>query len=149
MLEIDILFDGTQLCRSDNFKNNVPQMNPDPWDELPLPSQHPPFISLRPWKPWNTREPASSSCTSVIHEADKIERLWKWGHIWFWQTSRCHSSSCICHFICITPRGLFIHICPNHTQFHITIGFFLFPAMTDPILWIHADNLHYPQCHFL
>lgn len=105
-----------------------------------LPPAHLPFISLRPWELRNTPEPASSSCTWGIHEADKIVTLWKPGHIWFWQMSLCHLY--ICHFICITQRGLFIHIVPNHNQFHITIGFFPLPLVTHPILWIHVDNLH-------
>lgn len=60
--------------------------------------------------------------------AHKIKTLWKWGHIWLWQMSPCHSTSCIYHFICITPRGLYIHVGLNHTQFQITIGFLSRPS---------------------
>lgn len=111
---------------------------------MPAPSIHLPASLINPP---NTPEPASSSCTSGIHKADKIETLWKWGHIWFWQTSPCHSFSCVCHFICITLRGLFIHIGPNHILFHTTIRLFQLQAMTHPILRIHVDNLHCCPLH--
>jgi len=70
-----------------------------------------------------------------------IETLWKWGHIWFWLTSPCHSSSCICHFIGITPKSFSVpcyRISP-------------LPAITHPMLWIHVDNLHWrpPHHHIL
>lgn len=98
---------------------------------------HPSSILL-PFVLENPKTPQSQPAVPVplgSNEADKIEMFWKWGHIWVRR-----SASCICHFICITPRGLFIHIGLNHTQFRITIGFFSLPAMTNSIPWIHVDN---------
>lgn len=95
-------------------------------------SIHLPFVLKNP------KTPQSQPAVPVplgSNEVDKIEMFWKWGHIWVRR-----SSSCVCHFICITPRRWFIHIGLYHTQFHITIGFFFLPAMTNSMPRIHVDN---------
>lgn len=79
--------------------------------------------------PWDRRLPR-------LARTRKIKMFWKWGHSWLWQMSPCRSSSWICHFIRVTPRGSFIHIGPNQPQSHVTIGSLRPPS----IHWCNAAD---------